>query len=200
MKNLFLCAWIACLSILCGGCASAEAQCAGGRCYSYGAYTPWAGFWYYQSPCAGGRCASKPKAEVTETAKGGEVTDHFREAAKMVAVEPAEPEPEVAKFKPFCQRVVELINNQRSSLGLPPLTLDHSLCSGCDSHSRYMQSYGFGHAYGIGGRECIAYGVRSPEAVVNLWLNSSGHRAIILGTGRFVGVGCSGSYWTLRVR
>ena len=59
---------------------------------------------------------------------------------------------------------------------------------------------GFRHAYYSGGRECIAYGVRSPEAVVSLWLNSSGHRAIILGGGRILGVGCSGNYWTLRVR
>lgn len=184
MKNLCLCAWIACLSILCGGCASAEAQCAGGRCYSYGAYTPWAGFWYYQTPCSNGRCGTaKPNQEPAQEVK---------------AEEPSDPEP--VEFKPFCQRVVELINNQRSSLGLPPLTLDQSLCSGCDSHSRYMQSYGFGHAYGIGGRECIAMGVRSPEAVVRMWLNSSGHRAILLGRGSKIGVGFSGAYWTLRVR
>jgi uncharacterized protein YkwD len=104
------------------------------------------------------------------------------------------------EIKPFCQRVIELVNAQRKAAGLFPLALDETLCQGRDSHSRYMRFNGFGHAYGIGGRECIAYGVRSPEAVVNLWLNSSGHRAIILGSGRFVGVGCSGSYWTLRVR
>lgn len=200
MKRTLMFMSLALIALVIPGCSTASAQCAGGRCYSYGAYTPWAGFWYYQSPCASGRCAAKPKAEVTETAKGVEETDHFREAAKMVAEEPAEPEPEAVEFKPFCQRVVELINNQRSSLGLPPLTLDQSLCSGCDSHSAWMTRNGFQHAYGIGGRECIAYGVRSPEAVVNLWLNSSGHRAIILGSGRIVGVGCSGSYWTLRVR
>ncbi len=63
-----------------------------------------------------------------------------------------------------------------------------------------MASYGFVHAYGIGARECIASGAGSPEAVVNMWLNSSGHRAILLGPGRIVGIGRSGSFWTLRVR
>ena len=196
MKKLLLCVWIAALAIMCGGCSSASAQCAGGRCASVGVWSPWGGVWYYSTPCAGGRCTAKPK--------GVEDSDHFREAAKMVAEEPAEPEvadtaPEIVEFKPFCVQVAELINAQRKALGLPALELDESLCDGCDSHSAYMQRNGFGHAY-YGGRECIAYGVRSPEAVVNMWLGSSGHRAIILGSGRILGVGCSGTYWTLRVR
>lgn len=193
MRKLFLCGWIAALAIMCGGCSSASAQCAGGRCASVGVWSPWGGVWYYQSPCAVGRCAAKPKTEGTEAAK---------------AEEPAEPEPEVAdmapelvEFRPFCLRVAELVNAHRKALGLPALELDESLCSGCDRHSAWMASGGgLTHAYYGGGRECIAQGVRSPEAVVNLWLNSSGHRAIILGTGRTLGVGCSGSFWTLRVR
>ena len=97
--------------------------------------------------------------------------------------------------------MAEIVNAQRAALGLAPLQLDENLCSGCDRHSAWMASGGgFQHAYYAGARECIAYGVRSPEAVVNLWLNSSGHRAIILGGGKTLGVGCSGNYWTLRVR
>lgn len=199
MKRLLLCVWIAALAIVCGGCSSASAQCVGGRCASVGVWSPWGGVWYYSTPCAGGRCAAKPK--------GGEApAGDIGSRPSAVADEPKDPEPEVAdtapelvEFKPFCVRVAELINAQRKALGLPALELDESLCQGCDSHSAYMQRNGFQHAY-YGGRECIAYGVRSPEAVVNMWLGSSGHRAIILGGGRILGVGCSGTYWTLRVR
>ena len=113
----------------------------------------------------------------------------------------ADTAPQLVEFKPFCLRVAEIVNAQRAALGLAPLQLDENLCSGCDRHSAWMASGGgFQHAYYAGARECIAYGVRSPEAVVNLWLNSSGHRAIILGGGKTLGVGCSGNYWTLRVR
>lgn len=101
---------------------------------------------------------------------------------------------------PFAAKVIELINWHRSQFGLPALKIDDSLVVGCQNHSRYMASYGFGHAYGIGGMECIAMGVNSPEAVVNMWLNSSGHRAIIMSRSSKIGFGSFGSFHTLRVR
>lgn len=101
---------------------------------------------------------------------------------------------------PFALRVMELINWHRSQVGLPPLTVDNSLVIGCQQHSRYMASYGFGHAYGIGGMECIAMGVNTPESVVNMWLNSSGHRSIIMSRGTKFGFGSFGTFHTLRVR
>lgn len=176
-----LCAALALIS----GCGSAQAACPGGRCASVGVWSPWGGVWYYQSPCANGRCAAKPAAEPEEPK----------------VEEPADTVPELVEFKPFCVRVAELVNAQRAALGLPAFELDESLCQGCDMHSAWMANGGgFQHAYYAGARECIAYGVRSPESVVNMWLGSSGHRAIILGSGKTLGVGCSGSYWTLRVR
>lgn len=149
-----------------------SAQCPGGNCYRYS----W-GTLYYPGNCSNGRCYLQKKVE---------------------AKEPEDPEPEL--IKPFCVRVIELVNQSRQQAGLPSLQTDETLCKGCNSHSIYMRSYGFGHAYGIGGRECIAMGVRTPEAVVKLWLNSSGHRAILLGNGKLIGVGFSGTFWTLRVR
>ena len=182
---MFMC-MVAALALI-SGCSSAQAACPGGRCASVGVWSPWGGVWYYQAPCAGGRCAAKPAAEPEEP------------KVEEPAPEVAEEAPQLVEFKPFCVRVAELVNAQRAALGLPAFELDESLCQGCDSHSAYMQRNGFQHAY-YGGRECIAYGVRSPEAVVNMWLGSSGHRAIILGGGKILGVGCSGSFWTLRVR
>lgn len=113
-------------------------------------------------------------------------------------------EPEAVKDEfvvcPFTAKVIELINWHRSQFGLSALKIDNSLVVGCQNHSRYMASYGFGHAYGIGGMECIAMGVSSPEAVVNMWLNSSGHRAIIMSRSSKIGFGSFGSFHTLRVR
>lgn len=206
MKRTLMCI-LALIALVIPGCSTASAQCPGGRCYTASVWSPWAGFYYSNSPCAGGRCrtAAKP-AEPEEPVAGREAPAGDALPAADAAV--AEPVPEVAdtapqlvEFKPFCLRVAEIVNAQRAALGLAPLQLDENLCSGCDRHSAWMASGGgFQHAYYAGARECIAYGVRSPEAVVNLWLNSSGHRAILLGSGRIVGVGTSGGYWTLRVR
>ncbi len=195
MKRTLMFSLLILAAALIGGCSSASAQCVGGNCSrGWGVWSPWVGGYYWQSPCAGGKCSVTKKAE-----PGGE-------APASVAEEPDEPipadeAPQLVEFKPFCLRVAELVNVRRKAAGLPALELDESLCSGCDRHSAWMASGGgLTHAYYGGGRECIAQGVRSPEAVVNLWLGSSGHRAIILGTGRTLGVGCSGSFWTLRVR
>ena len=197
MKKYGLIVVMCAAAALISGCSSAQAACPGGRCASVGVWSPWGGFYYLQSPCAGGRCTAKPAAEPEEP-------DHFRDLTKMVeepAPEVAEEAPQLVEFKPFCLRVAELVNAQRKALGLQALELDESLCAGCDRHSAWMANGGgFQHAYYAGARECIAYGVRSPESVVNMWLGSSGHRAIILGGGKTLGVGCSGSFWTLRVR
>lgn len=215
MKRTTMFMSLALIALVIPGCSTASAQCPGGRCYTASVWSPWAGFYYSNSPCAGGPRAAagdalpasdEAVAEPEEPIPGGEAPAGDTLPAADAAV--AEPVPEVAdtatqlvEFKPFCLRVAEIVNAQRAALGLAPLQLDENLCSGCDRHSAWMASGGgFQHAYYAGARECIAYGVRSPEAVVNLWLNSSGHRAIILGGGKAIGVGCSGNYWTLRVR
>lgn len=56
----------------------------------------------------------------------------------------------------------------------------------------------FGISYRTAG-ENIAYGQQTPQAVVNAWMNSSGHRANILSSAYTqIGVGfyASGYYWT----
>ena len=186
MKRTLMFSLLILAAALIGGCSSASAQCVGGNCSrGWGVWSPWIGGYYWQSPCTGGKCATQKNEEP-------------KAPAEPI---PADEAPQLVEFKPFCARVAELINTHRKALGLPALELDESLCDGCDRHSAWMASGGgLTHAYYGGGRECIAQGVRSPEAVVNLWLGSSGHRAIILGTGRTLGVGCSGSFWTLRVR
>lgn len=112
---------------------------------------------------------------------------------------PADPEVVEVPVCPFASRVIALINQHRARAGLPPLKADINLVNGCQNHSRWMLSYGFQHASN-GGRECIAMGVNTPESLVNLWMNSSGHRAIIMGWGTWIGIGSAGTYHTLRIR
>ena len=115
------------------------------------------------------------------------------------AEEPAEPEVIEVPLCPFAARVIVLINQHRARYGLPALKPDRNLVTGCQNHSAWMTHYGFQHAYN-GGRECIAMGVNTPESLVNMWMNSSGHRAIIMGWGTWIGIGSAGTYHTLRIR
>jgi len=59
-----------------------------------------------------------------------------------------------------------------------------------------MRAFGLRYRYA---GENIAYGQRTPQAVVNAWMNSSGHRANILNANYTqIGVGyvADGNYWT----
>ena len=112
--------------------------------------------------------------------------------------------------------VVRLVNEIRGSYGLKPLTANWELSrvaryksedmSGNRYFSHTSPTYGtpfqmiraFGLSYRSAG-ENIAYGYGTPAAVVNGWMNSSGHRANILNASYTqIGVGycASGNYWT----
>ena len=116
----------------------------------------------------------------------------------------------------FERRVVELVNAERAKSGLPVLSLNNKLSDVAREKSRDMQQNGyfshtsptygspfnmlqqFGIAYNSAG-ENIAMGYSSPEAVVEGWMNSSGHRANILNSSfTEIGVGhiANGNYWT----
>ena len=114
------------------------------------------------------------------------------------------------------KKVVELVNAERAKYGLSALTLNAELSAVARAKSQDMKdknyfshtspTYGspfdmmksFGIKYKTAG-ENIAYGYRTPEAVVNGWMNSEGHRANILNASfKEIGVGyvASGNYWT----
>lgn len=114
------------------------------------------------------------------------------------------------------RKVAELVNNIRVQYGLSALTFDWELSrvaryKSQDMHDRHYFShtsptYGspfdmmknFGLTYRSAG-ENIAMGYRTPEAVVEGWMNSSGHRANILNSSfKRIGVGyvSGGNYWT----
>ena len=116
----------------------------------------------------------------------------------------------------FEQKVVELTNQERAKQGLPALKLDTELSKVAREKSSDMQKNGyfshtsptygspfdmmkqFGISYSSAG-ENIAMGQRSPEEVVNAWMNSEGHRKNILNSSfTHIGVGhaSNGNYWT----
>ncbi|KRG12522.1 hypothetical protein ACA30_18835 [Virgibacillus soli] len=116
----------------------------------------------------------------------------------------------------FEQQVVELTNQERAKNGLSALKVDTTLSKMAREKSRDMSANNyFDHnsptygspfdmmkQYGISYRsagENIAMGQRSPQEVVNGWMNSPGHRANILNENyTHIGVGyiSNGNYWT----
>ena len=114
----------------------------------------------------------------------------------------------------FGERVVQYVNRERASYGLAPLVADEDLRTLAYirakelvylfSHTRpdgstcftILNEYGI--PYNTAG-ENIAGGSTTPEDVVDLWMNSEGHRANILSENYTkIGVGCyydPGSDW-----
>ena len=114
------------------------------------------------------------------------------------------------------QEVIRLVNEIRAENGLKPLTYDWELGRVARYKSQDMKDnnyfahnspvYGtpfqmirnFGISFRSAG-ENIARGYATPQAVVNGWMNSSGHRANILNANYTkIGVGyvADGRYWT----
>lgn len=114
------------------------------------------------------------------------------------------------------KEVVRLVNEIRRENGLNPLTEDWELSRVARYKSQDMlDNKYFSHTspvygspftmmknFGLSYRsaaENIAKGQSTPEAVVNAWMNSSGHRANILNASyKKIGVGYvkNGHYWT----
>ncbi|MEH7384898.1 CAP domain-containing protein [Bacillus sp. JJ1521] len=116
----------------------------------------------------------------------------------------------------FERQVIDLTNAQRKKNGLPALQSDAALGKVAKTKANDMQqknyfshtspTYGspfdmmrdMGVSYKTAG-ENIAKGQASPEAVVNAWMNSEGHRKNILNPNfTHIGVGhqASGNYWS----
>jgi uncharacterized YkwD family protein/spore coat assembly protein SafA len=105
--------------------------------------------------------------------------------------------PSIDDVKQLEQQVIDLVNKQRVSAGLAPLKANWELCRVARYKSQDMitkkyfahesPTYGspfkmmesFGVSFSAGG-ENIAYGQKTPQEVMNAWMNSAGHRANIL--------------------
>lgn len=132
---------------------------------------------------------------------------------------PEKPEQPANSIGSYELQVLNLVNEQRANYGLKALSYSTSLEAVAYSHSKDMaQNNYFSHtnlsgqspfdrmrAAGISygsAAENIAAGQRTPQEVVNAWMNSAGHRANILnssvtemGVGIYSG-GSYGVYWT----
>ena len=116
-------------------------------------------------------------------------------------------------------QVVTLVNQRRSQSGLPALKRGSTTSYVAQLKARDMATKGyfshqsptygspftmlqnFGLRFSAAG-ENIAYGQQTPQAVMNAWMNSAGHRANILSRSyTFIGVGAGKNkngviYWT----
>lgn len=129
---------------------------------------------------------------------------------------PDQPEQEEGQDA-YSNAVVALVNAERAKAGLSPLTVDTRVAEAAQLRAQEIKKT-FSHTRpdgssfstalsqaGVSYRgtgENIAYGQNSPEAVMQGWMNSSGHRANILNKDyTSIGVGhykdASGTdYWT----
>ncbi|PAE22650.1 hypothetical protein CHH80_01335 [Bacillus sp. 7504-2] len=123
---------------------------------------------------------------------------------------------ETGNISEYAQQVIDLTNQERAKSGLPALKADAKISSVALKKSQDMQAnnyfshtsptYGspfdmmrdFGVTYKSAG-ENIAQGQRTPQEVVQAWMNSEGHRANILNSSfTHIGVGYeqNGNHWT----
>lgn len=95
----------------------------------------------------------------------------------------------------FIKEVVDLVNAERAKEGHSPLTLDIKVqaaaqvrATECEQSFSHTRPDGSSFATALkeqnvsyrGAGENIAWGQRSPQAVMNAWMNSAGHRANIM--------------------
>ena len=128
-----------------------------------------------------------------------------------------ENKPEADKELTFAEQVVELVNQERTKAGLSAVTLDQNIASAALVRAKEIET-SFSHTRPNGSKfstalteqgvtfkgagENIAWGQKSPEAVMQAWMNSEGHRANILNKNfTKIGVGYyqnarGTNYWT----
>ena len=97
----------------------------------------------------------------------------------------------------YAMEVLELVNEERSKYSLPSLTYSNELESVAYAHSKDMSENNYFSHTDLSGKspfdrlsesnisyraaaENIAAGQKTPDEVMNSWMNSSGHRANIL--------------------
>lgn len=103
------------------------------------------------------------------------------------------------------KEILELVNKYRQKKKLPPLEYDKSIAKAAEKHSENMadKRVSFGHG-GFDDRidkllanikganaaaENVAYGSKTAEDVVDMWLNSKGHKKNIEGNFNMTGIG-----------
>jgi len=169
-----------------------------------------------QQPAVKQPATAKPQAPATVKQPAAKPQANTQAPAKTPATAPKNTTQQTTGLNAYEQQVVELTNKERAKYGLPPLQVDLALSKVAREKSRDMAvnnyfshnspTYGspfemmkkFGISYTAAG-ENIAKGQRTPQEVVNAWMNSEGHRANILNKNfTHIGVGFeeNGYIWT----
>ena len=142
----------------------------------------------------------------------GILTPEYEEMEGLIindSMVPLGPDATATEQHPYIQQIVDLVNAERTKVGLAPLTLDIQLSSAAqiraeEQYTLFSHSRPNGSSYrtvldenGISYMGCgenVAYGFRNPQAVMQGWMNSEGHKANILqekfthiGIGYYVG-------------
>lgn len=89
------------------------------------------------------------------------------------------PGPDLSEYE---AEVFRLMNYERKRHGLRPLVIDEVIQDSARKHCKWMADSN-NMTHGGPYAENIAMGQGSPKEVMNTWMNSSGHRANILGSG-----------------
>lgn len=117
------------------------------------------------------------------------------------------------QLDPVLQQLFDEINGERTDRGLSPVTLRADLICAAERHSADIGprsdcthtgsdgSQPGDRVADCGGRgwtgEIVACGQGTPAGAVDAWLNSPGHRAIMLGASKSeIGVGVANNFWT----
>ena len=135
-------------------------------------------------------CAEAPTVETTtvDGCVGG--TCPIRTAAKATV--------QTVRNVAATTRFLLAANRIRAQYGLAALQADATLDAGCEMQARICQSRG-ALIHGGGNAEILAYNWSGFDAALVQWLNSPGHRALLLGNFRTAGVavvrGADGRVW-----
>lgn len=93
--------------------------------------------------------------------------------------------------------IVQYTNEYRTRHGKPPLKASRKLMHTARMQSWHMTRRGMAHGFTSGwSAENIAQGQSDARDAVNAWINSSGHRANMLGNWTHIGVGGYARSWT----
>jgi hypothetical protein len=114
-------------------------------------------------------------------------------------------------------QVINLVNQERAERGIAPVWQNTPLSAAADRHSTDMDTNDFFSHTGSDGStfvtrdqqagytgspvgECIGWGYPTAEAMVDGWMNSSGHYAILMSTSADrIGISHVETYWTLEM-
>ncbi|WP_395016640.1 CAP domain-containing protein [Robinsoniella peoriensis] len=164
---------------------------------------------------------NNPETETPETnapeTEAPETNVPETNAPETNAPETNAPETDGSQDVSAARKVADLVNQERAKAGLAPLEVKVNLQTAAQVRAKEIEK-SFSHTRpngssfstvlaenGVdyrGSGENIAWGQRSPEEVMNGWMNSDGHRANILNKNfKYIGVGyhvnSNGTgYWT----